>query len=160
MCKYILSIGSFLFFFLFMLLVSCEHKPAAYDYRSVAVEGWEPGDTLYYHVDTLQVSGIYDFHIGLRTSASTPYPYQSLWIVVQQHWHNPESVICDTINCKLTDAKGDAEGTGVSLYQYDFPWSAKYHEAGSSADVRIYHIMRSEMLPGIADVGIRLMLKN
>lgn len=61
MCKSILSIGSFLFLFLFMLLVSCEHKPAAYDYRSVAVEGWEPGDTLYYHVDTLQVSGIYDF---------------------------------------------------------------------------------------------------
>ncbi len=142
------------------LLSACESKPVAYDYCSVAVEGWEPGDTLHYHVDTLKASGQYAFHIGLRTSASTPYPYQSLWIVVQQHWHNPEHVSRDTVNCQLTDAKGDAEGAGVSLFQYDFPWITEYHKAGSSADISIYHIMRSEMLPGIADVGIRLTRKD
>ena len=153
-------LATLFFFILTFLLTACEHKPAAYDYCSVSVEGWEPGDTLHYHVDTLKTSGHYAFHIGLRTSASTPYPYQSLWLVVKQRWHNPERTTCDTVNCQLTDAKGDAEGAGVSLFQYDFPWATQYHEAGSSADISIYHIMRSEMLPGVADVGIRLSLKD
>ena len=36
---------------------SCTNKPVAFDYCSTAVEGWEPGDSLKFHIDTLQQIG-------------------------------------------------------------------------------------------------------
>ena len=138
------------------MLCACNDKPSAFDYRSTPVEGWELGDTLKYHVDTILTTGTYLFSLGLRTSASTPYPYQSLWLVVKQHWHNPEQEVTDTIQCQLTNDRGDAQGHGVSLYQYDQNLKSIPLPQGASADISVYHIMRSEMIPGISDVGIKL----
>lgn len=137
-------------------LCACNDRPSAFDYRSTPVEGWELGDTLKYHVDTITTSGNYLFSLGIRTSASTPYPFQSLWLVVKQHWHNPEQEVTDTIQCQLTNDRGDAQGHGVSLYQYDQNIKTLPLPQGASADIRVYHIMRSEMIVGIADVGIKL----
>ena len=138
------------------VLCACTDRPAAYDFSSTPVEGWEPGDTLKFKVDTLNASGWYDFNIGVRTSSSTPYPYQTLWMVVHQHWHNPEQVMVDTVKLQLTDERGDAQGHGVTLYQVDQPWRKQQLVAGQWAEISIIHIMRREMLPGISDVGIRL----
>lgn len=137
-------------------LCACNDRPSAFDYRSTPVEGWELGDTLKYHVDTIAASGNYHFSLGIRTSASTPYPYQSLWLVVKQHWHNPEQEVTDTIQYQLTNDRGDAQGHGVSLYQYDQGIKTLLLPQGASADISVYHIMRSEMIVGIADVGIKL----
>lgn len=137
-------------------LCACTDRPSAFDYRSTPVEGWELGDTLKYHVDTIAASGNYRFSLGIRTSASTPYPYQSLWLVIKQHWHNPEQEVTDTIQYQLTNDRGDAQGHGVSLYQYDQDIKTLLLPQGASADISVYHIMRSEMIVGIADVGIKL----
>lgn len=94
--------------------------------------------------------------LGIRTSASTPYPFQTLWLVVQQKWYNPDTLRIDTVECRLTDEKGDIAGHGVSLYQFTQPFLTQYLQAGSSADFSIIHIMRREMLPGISSVGIKL----
>lgn len=139
-------------------LCACNDQPSAYDYRSTPVEGWELGDTLKFHVDSINTTGNYQFSLGLRTSVSTPYPYQSLWLVVKQHWHNPEKEVTDTIQCILTNERGDTQGHGVSLYQYDQYIKSLSLSKGMSADISIYHIMRSEMIPGISDVGIKLMI--
>lgn len=142
-----------------LCLLSCGRQPSAYRYCSTPVEGWEPGDTLKIHIDTLASSGTYTLSVGLRTSASTPYPFRSLWIVIRQHWHNPERIVNDTLECRLTNEKGDVTGHGVSLYQYDQPWKEVTLERGTSADLSITHYMRSEMVRGIADVGIKMVRK-
>lgn len=138
------------------LWASCDNHPAAYQYCSTPIEGWEPGDTLKYKVDTLKASGVYDFSLGVRTSSSTPYPYQSLWVVVYQQWHNPEQTMVDTVKLQLTNEWGDPQGHGVTLYQFDQPWRKLPLVKGQWADIRITHIMRSEMLRGVSDVGICL----
>ncbi len=135
---------------------ACEHKPVCFSYCSTPVEGWEKGDTLRYHVDTLRQTGHYTMSIGIRSSSATPYPFQSLWLVVRQQWHNPEQQRCDTVECTLSNADGDITGTGVSLYQYELPFTEMDLNEGASADIRITHLMRTEMLPGITDVGIKL----
>lgn len=135
---------------------SCTNKPVAFDYCSTAVEGWEPGDSLKFHIDTLQQSGQYKLSIGVRTSSSNPYPYQTLWLVVRQHWHNPSQELIDTIHLQLANGRGDPQGHGVTLYQYDYPWQTLQLQASQSADISIIHIMRREMLPGISNVGIQL----
>lgn len=138
------------------LLTACDPRPVAHGYCSTPIEGWEPGDTLKFSVDTLRESGAYVLILGLRASASTPYPYRSVWLAVRQHWHHPEQVRIDTIEFKLTDAKGDMMGHGVSLYQYSLPLDTLNLTAGNSVDLSINHVMRSEMLPGIASVGVKL----
>lgn len=137
-------------------VAACGDKPVAYDYCATPVEGWEPGDTLRFRIDTIRRSGDYELSLGVRTSASTPYPFQSLWLVVRQHWHNPERLVLDTLECRLTDEKGDVAGRGISLYQYDLPWKRVRLEAGDCADFSVYHIMRRELLPGITDVGVKV----
>ncbi len=138
------------------LLSACREKPVLYNYCSTPVEGWESVDTLKFHVDTLSSSGTYEMSIGVRTSATTLYPYQSLWLVMRQHWHNPDQVITDTLHLRFTTSKGDVQGHGVSIYQYDFPQSTLPLTAGASADITITHIMSRELLPGITDIGIKL----
>ena len=140
----------------FTCFVACGERPVAYDFCSTSVEGWEPGDTLKFHVDTLDASGVYNLSIGVRTSSSTPSPYQTLWMVVRQQWHHPDQVMLDTIKMQLTNEFGDPQGHGVTLYQFDLPWRMQHLQAGQWADISIYHIMRREMLPGISNVGIRL----
>ena len=103
----------------FTCFVACGERPVAYDFCSTSVEGWEPGDTLKFHVDTLDASGVYNLSIGVRTSSSTPYPYQTLWMVVRQQWHHPDQVMLDTIKMQLTNEFGDPQGHGVTLYQFD-----------------------------------------
>ncbi len=138
------------------LLAACKEKPVLYSYCSTPVEGWESVDTLKYHVDTLSSSGTYEMSIGVRTSATTLYPYQSLWLVMRQSWHNPDRTTTDTLQLQFTNAKGDVEGHGVSIYQFDFPLAALQLPAGASADIRITHIMSRELLPGITDIGVKL----
>ena len=137
-------------------MLACNNKPLAFNYCSTPVEVWELGDTLKYHIDTIKSDGNYQLSIGIRTSASTPYPYQSLWVVIKQHWHNPEKLVTDTVKCQLTNDRGDTNGHGVSLYQYDQNIKKLNIQQGVSADISVYHIMRSEMISGIADVGIKL----
>lgn len=139
-----------------LLIASCSHRPIAFEYKSTPTDGWELGDTLKFHIDTLQHSGTYGLSLGLRTSASQPYPFQSIWVVVRQHWHNPEKLLIDTLECRLTNSKGDVIGNGVSLYSFTYPLKQMQLSQGTSADISIIHIMRREIINGIVDVGVRL----
>lgn len=139
-----------------LLLAACTHRPVAYEYRSTPVEGWEPGDSLHFRIDTLRQSADYVLTLGLRSSSAVPYPFQSVWLVVTQQWHNPERTLRDTVECRLTSPDGDVEGTGVSIYQVEQPLRQLRLTEGSWADITIIHCMRREVLPGITNVGIRL----
>lgn len=141
---------------LLTLLTACEHKPVAFQYQSTSVEGWELGDTLHFHIDSLKEAGNYQLSIGIRTSAATPYPYKSIWLVLGQHWHNPERFSRDTVECQLTNEEGEQNGYGVSLHQYDINWKQLQLPEKASADITVNHIMRLEIVQGIANVGIKL----
>lgn len=137
-------------------LTGCERRPAAFAYRSAPTDGWEQGDTLQFHVDSLARTGRYQLTLGLRTSVAKPCPFQSVWIVMRQHWHHPDTVMTDTVECRLTNAKGDVTGDGVTLYTTTCPVKQLWLDQGASADISVAHIMRREILTGVADVGIRL----
>lgn len=136
--------------------VACGHSPVAYEYRATPVDGWEPGDTLRFQVDTIRHGGTYNLSIGLRTSVSEPYPYQTLWLGVRQHWHNPERVSLDTVECRLNDPDGDVTGDGVSLYQYEQVCKSVQLTDGDYGEISVFHIMSCEILPGIREVGIKV----
>lgn len=157
------SLKALLFAFLSLLLLppaACDRHPAAFKYQNAPVEGWETGDTLHYRIDSLRHGGNYQLTLGLRVSAAIPYPFQSIWLAVRQQWHKPDTLLVDTIECKLTNSKGDVTGNGVSLYTYTQELRDMRLEEGASAEISVMHIMRREIIHGIADVGIRLDMKN
>ena len=138
------------------LLGACDSGDAAYEYLPTPVEGWEQSDTLRFHADTVRSGGEYELTLGVRSSQAVPYPFQTLWLVVRQQWHSPERLRTDTVECRLATAGGDDTGHGVSLSQHVFPIATLQVPEGASADITVTHFMRRELLPGIADVGVRL----
>ncbi len=138
------------------LLCACGRGDAAFEYLPTPVEGWEQSDTLRFHTDTVRRGGVYELTLGVRTSQSTPYPFQTLWLVVRQQWHSPDSLRTDTVECRLATANGDDTGHGVSISQHIFPIAEFQVPEGASADITVTHFMRRELLPGITDVGVRL----
>lgn len=141
---------------LLLLITACHRSPIAYEYQPTPTDGWEPGDTLHFTTDTLTESGTYQLHIGVRTATAISYPYHSLWLVIQQDWQRPSHQQTDTIEYQLANRQGDKIGQGVTLYQYELPVTQIQLEEGNYAQIRVHHIMRNDLLTGIADVGIKL----
>ena len=83
---------------LLLSVTACEKRIAVYTQRSIAADGWEPFDTVMFVIDSLQRDGNYTLSIDLRTTSS--FPYQALYLRVEQHWEKPKMVSCDTLCCQ------------------------------------------------------------
>ncbi len=135
---------------------ACVRRSTMYEYRPTPVDGWEQSDTLRFHADTVRRGGVYALTLGVRSSRVVPYPFQTLWLVVRQQWHNPDYRRTDTVECRLALPNGDDPGHGVTVGQYVCPVTTLQVREGASADFTVTHFMRRELLPGITDVGLRL----
>ena len=60
------------------------------------------------------------------------------------------------IRCSLISEHGVAKGRGISNYQYIFHLTTLKLEQGDKLRVAVRHDMKREILPGIADIGVRL----
>ena len=99
--------------------------------------------------------GAYQEELALRISAG--YPFMRLNLIVDQTIVPSGEVSRDTVDCKLTDELGNITGKGIGQYQYIFPIKPLHLQKGDSIHISIRHNMRREILPGITDVGIRVM---
>lgn len=139
---------------LLLATTACEKRTAVYAQRSIAADGWEPFDTVMFVIGSLQRDGNYALSIDLRTTSS--FPYQALYLRIEQHWENPEMVRCDTLCCQLATPDGDITGAGISHLQYTFPLARLQLTAGQHGHIVVRHIMQREMLPGVASVGVKI----
>ena len=137
------------------LFSGCGRPPAECEYQPVSADGWELTDTLVFRTDTLP-AGRYSLTLGLRTSASIPYPYRSLTLLLQQTWKKTDTTRCDTVVCPLTTTTGDNSGKGIAFFQYEFPAGTFRLSQPAAGRLSVSHIMRREVLPGITDVGLRI----
>lgn len=135
---------------------ACEQRAAVYEYRSVSPDGWEPCDTFLFPIDSLAQGDTYQLALQLRTSTTTPFPYQTLWLEVTQQWESPLLSRVDTVACRLATDEGYPCGVGVSLYQYEFPFDTLTLQQGARGYIGLRHIMRSKLLPGVSEVGLCL----
>lgn len=138
------------------LCVACIGDRVYDHYEQISENGWDKNDVMTYDVPPMKTDGIYEIDLGLRTTGS--YPFMSLSLVVQTEIVGRKTTT-NTLLCHLVDQKGHAEGQGVSCYQYDFHLSTLQLQKGDSLHVSIHHNMMREMLPGISDLGVRLLRK-
>ena len=102
----------------------------------------------------IKASTQYKEEIGLRINDN--FPFQNLFLVVEQDIRPLHQHRIDTLNCKLIDKYGTIKGRGLSYYQYNFHLTTLQLNAGDTLDVHIRHHMKREILPGIANIGIKL----
>ena len=69
-----------------------------------------------------------------------------------------KKIKCDSIQLILADKEGNWLGKGISgLYQKDSLLNKKFTVTNSNkAKISVRHIMRDKNLPGIRDIGIKL----
>ena len=137
-----------------LLLASCRQRTAYFHYEHTPIAGWEKNDTLSFVIGPVKEGGKYQEEIGLRINGA--YPFMGLQLVIEQRITSEDKKRTDTLNCTLIDRKGIPQGSGFSHYQYLLPLTTLDIPEGERVYVALRHDMKREILPGIADVGIRL----
>ena len=142
--------------FLATILLAACHEPTVYfHFEHTPENGWEKSDVLDFGISPMTQEGAYQEELALRISAG--YPFMRLNLIVDQTIVPSGEVSRDTVDCKLTDELGNITGKGIGQYQYFFPIKPLHLQKGDSIHISIRHNMRREILPGITDVGIRVM---
>lgn len=141
-----------------MTLTACTTDTLLHRYESLPAEGWERRDTVCFDVPQQAEDFSGTLTIGLRTSANICY--QDIVLAVEQVGENPKACRCDTVRYPLTDAEGNALTGGINIHQYETQHVPILLQKGKSTTVRIYHLMRHELIHGITEVGIKIESKH
>ena len=137
-----------------MALAGCNRKTIYHHYEHTPVGGWEKNDTLNFVVPSAKLRAVAQRDVELRISGE--YPFRNLFLMVEQTTYPSGIRRRDTLNCELVNPDGSYKTRGVTLYQYRFPLTDISINEGDSLCIRIRHDMKREILPGIADIGVRL----
>ena len=145
------------------MLPSCNQSTVFDMYAHTPIAGWEKNDTLSFDIPPLEMGGYYQQSLGLRITGA--YPFMGLTLIVQQNiYHNKQKIESecktDTVNCQLIDKNGVTKGQGISYYQYNVPINLYQMHQGDSIHISIRHDMKREILPGISDIGIKMVKKE
>lgn len=136
------------------LITACTQKTVYHHYQHISAEGWERQDIIDFQLAPIKTSGNYQEEIGIRMQQN--FPFTSMSVLVQQTIYPSMEYHYDTLECQFMDQQGKIMGDGISYYQYAFPLKTIALKEGDSLAVSIYHIMKRETLPGITDVGLKL----
>ena len=146
-----------------MSAASCSDPRTYYRYKSVSLQGWSRKDTLTFNIPQ-QWEGNYQLDLCLR--AAQTYPYRNISMIIERkviyyrQRKKREKTYNDTINCEIVNDKGILAGQkGITSTEIRQAISSFRLNRNDSMHVTIHHIMSRESLPGISDVGIRLLKK-
>lgn len=111
-----------------------------------------------YHVRSMRENGNFKEDIGLRLNGT--YPFLGLCIIVEQTILPSNVVTRDTLNCSFTHPDNKYTSNGISYRQYKYHLKDMQLSKGDSLDIKIRHNMMREVLPGIADIGVKISKKD
>lgn len=148
-----LFIGIFIIVFTF--LASCNEGEVYYRFHPVKNNNWSKQTTFDFLLDSLSVDPDKRYDVMLGIVNSNQYPYQNIWLLVQQNMTDT-TFVSDTIEIKLADAHGKWFGKGsAGLYQLSVPYKTSVTLDSTRAYlVRIRQGMKDNSLRGIEKVGV------
>lgn len=136
------------------LCAACLGETRLHRYLPVGKDGWERTDTLEFPFSPDSADTFFQVHVGLRVAPS--FSYRRLWLGLRYDLIHPDTTYTDTLCYELSDSAGRLMGHGITRLQYERPVPPLYLRAGQSGTLRIYHLMKKEVIPDICEVGIRL----
>lgn len=137
-----------------VILVACSTATVYYSFAHTSLYGWEKNDTLTFDIPPLEASSDYDQSVALRMTSE--FPFTSISLIVEQHVVPGNKVYTDTLKCRITDERGNFLGSGVSIYQYEYPLRGIALRRGDSIHVSVRHNMKREIIPGVSDIGLKI----
>lgn len=137
-----------------VMLMGCTQGTLLHHYEAVSSEGWIRTDTLLFDIPKVECTADYDLNVGMRYY--NKFPYEGVWIVVDGTLQEPSAHWCDTLYFRIADADGKPLGHGISLLQRDSLVRQIHLYEGQHGQLRLWHIMKREVMPGVREVGCRL----
>lgn len=128
-----------------------------YEYRPVSFEGWNKTDTIVFALPEITQAGLFQGKIGVRTNAR--YPYQKIWIGVCQQLHHPDTIFLDTVSCEIA-SRSDMSKNGIGLFLSECTLPEHVYQAGQTGEIKVFHILRREEIPGVGQVGLHIRKKQ
>lgn len=149
-----------LFFITLMALFSACDKNKVFDhYKALPEAGWHKDSLQVFELNvtnTLQTNNMY---INVRNDIK--YKYSNLWLFIEIE--SPDSTAkTDTFEIVLADPAGKWLGTGfggIKSNQVIYKRSVNFPIPGLYK-INIGHGMRSNLLKGISDIGVRVEKQN
>jgi len=138
-----------------LCLCSCDPARVYEQYRSFPIEGWIKDSVAVFSVqidDTLTMNNVY---INLRNTSS--YPFCNIYLFVKATAPTGAHAI-DTVEYMLADQYGRWQGKGFSKMldnRLSFRKFVQFPRRGIYT-FEIQQGMRTEVLPHISDVGLRI----
>ncbi len=137
-----------------LLLSSCGSEAWHHIYKPIPVAVWEKSDTLTYCLPEVPDSGLYDFYVDVRTTAA--FPYTGLKVGALTCTDSFAAERRDTADLWVQTPSGIPSGEGITLICHETPLYRLFLCPGQRTTVRLYHVMRREDLPGVSDVGLKV----
>jgi len=131
---------------------SCNNQIVFSDFQPVKDKMWDKQEEFLFHFEIRDISVSYNMSFQLRNSGI--YPYRNLWILFGEM--SPSGISTkDTLEYKLADESGKWTGSGITLFQNQFPLRESYHFPDTGKyTISIRHAMRDNQLQGIENVGL------
>lgn len=133
----------------------CNHGRVYHSYQPVGPDGWDRTDTLVFQLPHIPDSmAMLDLSLCLRI-------FPQLWwrqvaVGVEYRLSRPDTLFRDTVLVTLSDSAGSRSLARNPLLQYRHPMASFSADRLQGARLRVFHLMRSETLPRVSDVGIRV----
>ncbi|MDR1403905.1 MAG: gliding motility lipoprotein GldH [Tannerellaceae bacterium] len=142
-------------FFMCLFLFSCGKNQTVYNqYQTIEHSTWEKNKEYYF---TFQIDDTtIPYHITLEIRNNNLYPYQNLWLFLDEE--SPAGLMVrDTMEYMLADDFGKWLGSGISLFQTSFPIKTNYLFSKTGRYTFGFRQgMRSDTLRGIQEIGLRI----
>lgn len=135
-------------------MVGCNRKTIYSHFENMSIEGWDQTDTLFFVISPIPEDGIYAEEVGLRINDS--YPFTALTLIVEQEVFPSGQTRSDTLNARFVSEDGKRLGSGINLFQYDFPLCNIPLQQSDSIRITLFHHMKRQLLPGISDIGVTM----
>ncbi len=136
-------------------LISCDSNRVYEEYKEIDDYLWHNENKLKFEFDIQDTTSLHNIFINVRHA--NVYPYSNLWLFINSSAPNGLQNI-DTVECVLAGPKGNWAGDGLGdIWDIQLPWqyNTRFPIAGKYT-VEFEQAMRTDILPGIMDIGLRV----
>lgn len=137
------------------LLTSCDDKRIFEENTDIPDNNWNINNKIKFDVPIKDPSTPANFYVNVRNADG--YPYSNIFLFIKTTFPNGKYAT-DTLECVLADEQGKWLGKGLGdIYdnQILFKRNVRFPLAGTYS-FEIQHGMRSDNIPLIMDVGMRI----
>lgn len=147
--------SALLCFVLALVLAACTGRTRYHRFLPLPSQGWGRQDTVLFQLPDSMAGDRLQMQVELRAMRS--FPYTDLWLALEQCDSTQRLLHTDTLHFLMTDSEGTLSGRGQDFIEYASDALPMVSDSVSRCtSVRLRHLMSSETVTGLADVGIKV----